>query len=86
MKLVPHNSENREAGQFSTSQYEARSEVNAVTVNISDAASSTKVTQRIGIRSSKEYKESACEELTKCVYNKIETVIINCNFRLVYIQ
>jgi hypothetical protein len=49
-----------------------------------------------------EYKESACEELTHCItarlsvvinrddfnceYIKIETVIINCKFRLVYVQ
>jgi hypothetical protein len=49
-----------------------------------------------------EYKESACEELTqyitarlsvvfncedfKCDYSNIETVIINCKFRLMYIQ
>jgi hypothetical protein len=80
---LQNSSDNWEVGQFSTSQYEAKENWMQW---ISDAARSTKVTQRIGRRSTKEYKESACEELTQCVYSKIETVISNCKFRLVYIQ
>jgi hypothetical protein len=59
--------------------------VNAVTVNISRGRS-TQATQRIGIRSTKENKRSAGEELTHCDYIKIETIINNCKFRLVCIQ
>jgi hypothetical protein len=38
--------------------------------------------QRIWTRSTEEYKRSAGEELTQCDYSKIESVIINCKFRL----
>jgi hypothetical protein len=41
-----------------------------------------KTRQRIGTRSTEEYERSASEELTQCVYNKVETVIINCKFLL----
>jgi hypothetical protein len=51
---------------------------NAVTVNIS-CCRSTQARQRIGIRSTQENKMSAGEELTQCVYSKIETVISMCN-------
>jgi hypothetical protein len=33
-----------------------------------------------------EYERSGSEELTQCVYSKIETVIIDCKFCLVYNQ
>jgi hypothetical protein len=49
---------------------------------ISDAARSMQARQQIGLRSTKEYKESAGEELTQCDYNEIESVIMNCKFRL----
>jgi hypothetical protein len=49
---------------------------------ISDAARSTQARHRIGIRSTKENKRSAGEELTQADYSKIESVVINCKFRL----
>jgi hypothetical protein len=82
--------DNWEVGQFSTNQYEDSFQlefevVNAVTVNISRGRS-TQARQRIGIRSTQENKRSAGEELTQYVYSKIETVITDCKFRLVYNQ
>jgi hypothetical protein len=35
-------------------------------------------TQQIGIRSTEENKESACEELMQCAYSKIQIVVMNC--------
>jgi hypothetical protein len=49
---------------------------------ISDATRNTQARQRIEIRSTEEYKESACEELTHCDYSEIESVIVNCKFRM----
>jgi hypothetical protein len=34
--------------------------------------------QQIGIRSTEENKESACEELIQCAYSKNQSVVINC--------
>jgi hypothetical protein len=45
-------------------------------------ARSMQTAQRIGIRSIEEYKRSASEELMQCAYSMVETVIINCKFRL----
>jgi hypothetical protein len=52
--------------------------VNAVTVNISRDRSTQKWRQRIRTKSTEEYKRSASEHLTQCDYNKIESVVINC--------
>jgi hypothetical protein len=52
--------------------------VNAVMVNISDAARSTQTRQRIGLAAAKEYKRSASEDF-KSDYSEIATVIIDCN-------
>jgi hypothetical protein len=78
--------------QFSTSKYEDSVQFSRSSRPvpdkkwISDAARSTQARQRIGIRSTKEYKESAGDELTQCDYNKTESVISNCKFHLVYNQ
>jgi hypothetical protein len=55
--------------------------VNAVTVNISRGRS-TQARQRIGTRSTQEYKRSAGEELSQFDLNKSKSVITNCKFRL----
>jgi hypothetical protein len=80
--------------QFSMSQYEDSFSVQQFLASsvcsssqivpdkkwISDAARSTQARQRIGTWSTKEYKESACEELTQCDYSEIKSVIINYKF------
>jgi hypothetical protein len=50
--------------------------VNAVTANISRGRNTQR--QRIGTKSTEENKRSASEQLTPCAYNKIQSVVINC--------
>jgi hypothetical protein len=71
-RVTEQSSDNWEVGQFSTSQYEVISEVNELV--------------KKWIIAAEEYKESAGEELTQCVYSKIEALLSTCKSHLVYIQ
>jgi hypothetical protein len=66
------SSDNWEISQFNMSQYDDRS------YKWSELIKKWIITE--------ENKRSAGEELMHCDYNKTETVIIECKFRLVYIQ